>query len=223
MRPQLPEHTLVTLLRQCFIIPRCQGLHQSRSLRLALGSHHSSSSYGARCLGGPTVAQQRGIHTRNDPTGPLQLVSSPIDHTSSPGSIRQYSSTADQPPQSAPNIAILGAGITGLASAHYLTKEFPHANITIYEGNNRIGGWVQSTTVETDEGDIVFEQGPRSLRPSTAASLVTMEMASLSHIFIRRRLTGFRSRTLASKMRSLLPQTPHLQLLIASYTTRTAL
>jgi protoporphyrinogen/coproporphyrinogen III oxidase len=74
------------------------------------------------------------------------------------------------------NIAILGGGITGLSAAHYLTRELPTAKITIYEGSERLGGWLQSKSVDVGNGKVVFESGPRTLRPSTAAGLVTVEM-----------------------------------------------
>lgn len=55
-------------------------------------------------------------------------------------------------------IAILGAGITGLATG-YLLKQ--HADVTLLEKSDRPGGWVQ--TVERD--GFLFELGPRSCRP----------------------------------------------------------
>src|SRR5271168_2277268 len=47
-------------------------------------------------------------------------------------------------PQEFMSVAILGGGITGLASAHYLARELPKAQITLYEGSGRLGGWLQS-------------------------------------------------------------------------------
>jgi len=78
----------------------------------------------------------------------------------------------------AANIAVLGGGITGLASAHYLTRELPHAKVTIYDENNRLGGWVKSKRVDIGNGHVVFEQGPRTLRPASPAGLVTLDIVS---------------------------------------------
>lgn len=64
------------------------------------------------------------------------------------------------------DIAILGGGITGLASAYYLTKELPKAKITIYEASDRLGGWLSSNRVPVKDGSVLFEAGPRTLRPS---------------------------------------------------------
>jgi myosin-crossreactive antigen len=74
------------------------------------------------------------------------------------------------------HIAILGGGITGLSAAHYLTRELPTAKITIYEASNRLGGWLHSKSVNVGNGNVVFESGPRTLRPHTPAGMATVEM-----------------------------------------------
>lgn len=93
---------------------------------------------------------------------------------------KRYKSTAksipDQNNGGVPRFAVLGGGITGLSTAHYLTREFPRAKITIYEGSDRLGGWLNSKKVNVKHGEVVFEQGPRSLRPHTPAALVTLDM-----------------------------------------------
>lgn len=76
---------------------------------------------------------------------------------------------------------MLGGGITGLATAYYLTQEKPHAKVTLYEGSDRLGGWLNSTAVDVGDGSVVFEQGPRTLRPSIPAGLVTMHMVISSN------------------------------------------
>ena len=78
---------------------------------------------------------------------------------------RAYSDVPSAPTHSH-NVAILGGGVTGLASAYYLTKELPRAKITIYEASDRIGGWLSSTRVPVKDGTILFEAGPRTLRPA---------------------------------------------------------
>ena len=78
------------------------------------------------------------------------------------------------------NIAILGGGITGLSAAHYLTRELPTAKITIYEAQERLGGWLNSKCVNVGNGSVVFESGPRTLRPSTVAGLVTVDMVGFN-------------------------------------------
>lgn len=62
------------------------------------------------------------------------------------------------------NIAVLGGGITGLATAFELSRTVPGAKITIYETAKRLGGWMDSEIVAVDDGEVVFEWGPRTLR-----------------------------------------------------------
>ncbi|OCL11396.1 Protoporphyrinogen oxidase [Glonium stellatum] len=83
-----------------------------------------------------------------------------------------FSTTTDGAQQ---EIAVLGGGITGLASAYYISKEFPRARITIYEAGPRLGGWLHSTHVEVPGGRVLFEHGPRTLRTGLS-SLVTSHL-----------------------------------------------
>ena len=76
----------------------------------------------------------------------------------------------------ATNIAVIGGGITGLASAYYLSKSLPNARITLIEGSSRLGGWLHSKQVDVGSGNVVFEQGPRNLRPSVPNGLVTLNL-----------------------------------------------
>lgn len=77
--------------------------------------------------------------------------------------IRGYSSE----PEPSQDVAILGGGITGLASAYYITRELPKAKVTIYEASDRVGGWLSSRRVPVKDGSVLFEAGPRTLRPSS--------------------------------------------------------
>ncbi len=61
-------------------------------------------------------------------------------------------------------IAILGGGLTGLATAFHLSRGLPHAKVTIYEKSNKIGGWVNSEVIKVDDGEVLFEWGPRTIR-----------------------------------------------------------
>ncbi|KAF2711386.1 Protoporphyrinogen oxidase [Pleomassaria siparia CBS 279.74] len=63
------------------------------------------------------------------------------------------------------DIAIIGGGISGLSSAHFVAKEFPNSKITIFDSQEESGGWLRSRRVEVPGGDVIFEYGPRTLRP----------------------------------------------------------
>lgn len=76
----------------------------------------------------------------------------------------------ETPNPNARNIAILGGGVTGLTTAWNLTKRIPDAKITIYERNDGLGGWVNSEQVEVKDGEVLFEWGPRTLRPALTGS-----------------------------------------------------
>lgn len=88
-----------------------------------------------------------------------------------PYSHHRYSSTTstDGPER----VAVLGGGISGLSSAYYINKEFPNAKITIFEKQDKLGGWISSRRVDVPGGNILFEQGPRTLRNAVVtASLI---------------------------------------------------
>ncbi|KAL9014384.1 MAG: hypothetical protein Q9173_000961 [Seirophora scorigena] len=74
------------------------------------------------------------------------------------------------------DVAVLGGGITGLASAYYLAERLPHAQITLFEGSPRLGGWLRSKQVDVGSGRVVFEQGPRNLRPTRPNGWVTLDL-----------------------------------------------
>ncbi|KAI1476647.1 Protoporphyrinogen oxidase [Daldinia eschscholtzii] len=64
-------------------------------------------------------------------------------------------------------IAVLGGGVTGLTTAHYLARHAKDAHITLYEASDRLGGWIHAELVPTGDGDdkVLFQSGPRMLRP----------------------------------------------------------
>ena len=97
---------------------------------------------------------------------------------------RKFSSTAlsaqnQQGKVGSSNIAVVGGGITGLSAAYYLSREFPNANITLIEGSARLGGWLQSTPVKVENGTVLFEGGPRTLRASVPSALATLEIVHI--------------------------------------------
>ena len=98
-------------------------------------------------------------------------------HCQNPISWRTFASGEVPPVESQEkNIAVLGGGITGLASTFYLSEAFPKSSITLYEGSSRLGGWLHSTSVDVGNGQVVFEQGPRNLRPSVPNGMVTLDL-----------------------------------------------
>ena len=76
------------------------------------------------------------------------------------------------------NIAVLGAGITGLAAAFHLARTLPPTSrITLVEQQDRIGGWIHTerSHVNSDgvgiDQSVLLESGPRTIRPNSLALL----------------------------------------------------
>jgi protoporphyrinogen/coproporphyrinogen III oxidase len=190
MPSQLPEHAVVNLLRQCFKIPRCQA---PQLRHYTLSRCPTRPFHKVKPVASHLESQQRCYHTQNkaadERDASRQNIPSELGlarrrefrlSVRAKQQIRGYSQVS-QPPQR--RFAVLGGGITGLSSAHYLTQELPNAKVTIYESGEKLGGWLKSKYVDVGSGRILFEQGPRTLRPNTPASLVTLKMVCLVHSF----------------------------------------
>ena len=64
----------------------------------------------------------------------------------------------------AKNVVILGAGISGLATAWFLKQKYQsEIHVTILEENSFCGGWIQTS----QKGGYLFEKGPRSFRTNS--------------------------------------------------------
>jgi oxygen-dependent protoporphyrinogen oxidase len=163
MRSRSPEGILVSLLRQCY--------SSSRYHHMRIGNTRNFQSYTHS-----RPAQLRRWHTSfyNSPKGiePERYTSSFL--LSQKAILSNQSRTLD--PNHPKEIAVLGGGITGLASAYFLSNALPEARISIYESTDRLGGWLQTKHIDTKSGDVVFEQGPRTLRFTLPAGLVMLEL-----------------------------------------------
>lgn len=69
-------------------------------------------------------------------------------------------------------VVILGGGIGGLSTAHYLLKNTKH-KVFLLEASNRLGGWIRS---EKQDNGLIFEQGPRTLRPKGESGANTLNL-----------------------------------------------
>jgi len=74
-------------------------------------------------------------------------------------------------------IAVLGGGISGLAAAWNLARCRVPAQVVLYEGSNRVGGWLESNVTP---GGGIQELGPKSIRmeKSHVCSRTTLDMVS---------------------------------------------
>ena len=71
-------------------------------------------------------------------------------------------------------VAVLGGGISGLAAAYRLTQIYPTPKrIVLLEASKRFGGWIQTTR---NEDGIIYETGPRTIRPVGASGITTLNL-----------------------------------------------
>lgn len=103
----------------------------------------------------------------------------------------RYASSSTAYPE---NIAVLGGGVSGLASAYFVSQSFPDSKITIYEAEKETGGWIKSRRVDVPGGNVLFEYGPRTLRPG-AACLPTAQLVHLTPFQLHPPLMRHRSKS----------------------------
>lgn len=77
---------------------------------------------------------------------------------------------------SAPNVAIIGGGISGLAAAYYLRKLRPAATITLFESGARLGGNIRTERRD----DFLVDAGPDSFMRAKPAALELCQELDLS-------------------------------------------
>lgn len=109
----------------------------------------------------------------------LTLLKKHVTTTRRTSPCRFSSTSAAAPTPHSHDIAVLGGGITGLATAYFLTQQLPRAKVTVYEAGERIGGWLSSKRVEVEGGNVLFEAGPRTLRPA-GNGVLAIKLVSLS-------------------------------------------
>jgi len=66
-------------------------------------------------------------------------------------------------------LIILGAGVSGLSLAHYLSSRGNH-EIVILEKSRRAGGWIETNA----EGRFFFEKGPRTFKAGASSPLYAL-------------------------------------------------
>lgn len=113
-----------------------------------------------------TISQ--GFHSvpinRNRRDASFHSIANPQSRTPNPEPERSVNSSL---PQCSPaeRIAVIGGGISGLATAYFLSRKFPHQSIELFEASNRYGGWIESHKLcESKQENDIYEQGPQSIR-----------------------------------------------------------
>ena len=75
-------------------------------------------------------------------------------------------------------LAVVGAGMAGLAAAHRLEELAPNARVTVYEAADRVGGVIRSEPAPP--GSVVLEGGPDSLLARKPAGVALVEAVGLA-------------------------------------------
>lgn len=82
-------------------------------------------------------------------------------------------------------VSVIGAGISGLSYAYFLAHLRPDLNIKIFEQQSRVGGFINTTTANTETQKITglsstsalrMERGPRTLRGVSAGTLIIIDL-----------------------------------------------
>lgn len=123
--------------------------------------------------------------------------------------LRRYAthvSSARQPAHDQYSLAIVGGGLSGLSTAFYYLRALSpesrrSAKVVIFEKEHRVGGWCRSIDITSEEDvksldhtkgaealakghanqKLIFETGPRSIRPVGLSGWLTVEMVSESN------------------------------------------
>ncbi|OTB02335.1 hypothetical protein M426DRAFT_24813 [Hypoxylon sp. CI-4A] len=153
-----PEDVLITLLRSAYRNAR----HGAPSIRTIPSSASRQLSCLAAAAPGTTLNPSV---TRYLNRSRIQKLPQALIRTFATA----QTSNDGRPPR---EIAVLGGGITGLTTAHYLARHAKDAHITLYEGSKRLGGWVDGKLATVGDGPhdkVLFQRGPRMLRAGTGS------------------------------------------------------
>jgi oxygen-dependent protoporphyrinogen oxidase len=159
--------TMRGLLRPCCLARSRCGLTTRRAFSSAIASAGGNATR-------PSQRRTRRPTPRNsDTTSPTSLFPTLLvpqlnAHPTVPGARRHKSDTSADRAE-LPTVAVLGGGLTGLATAWYLTRLAKGLNVVVYEAQDRLGGWIGSErqTVSLPgggEGELLFERAARTVK-----------------------------------------------------------
>ncbi|KAI3322267.1 Protoporphyrinogen oxidase [Xylariaceae sp. AK1471] len=170
MISQRPEDVFINLLRSVYSNAQHSALRLTRRRptsfsQLSSTRHNLSTLSFAKTYVRPSIGYRTLCASSNfvSKAGKSTYATSNVNNTSTDDATRPR------------EIAVLGAGITGLTAAHYLARHAKNANITIYEASDRPGGWIKADRIEVEDdegrrGHVLFQHGPRMLRSGSTST-----------------------------------------------------
>ncbi|CCD25178.1 oxygen-dependent protoporphyrinogen oxidase NDAI_0E03610 [Naumovozyma dairenensis CBS 421] len=73
-------------------------------------------------------------------------------------------------------VGVVGGGVSGLMFTYFLSKLRSDIKITLFEGEKRTGGWINSwNTADQNGASVMLERGPRTLRGVSDGTVVIMD------------------------------------------------
>jgi len=102
------------------------------------------------------------------------------------------------------DVLIIGGGLSGLATAHFLKKNRPDLSIAILEGSDRCGGAIRTMR----ENGFIAEWGPHGFLDNNQASRELLADLGLDRVALKAPLTSYRRYICRSGRLISLPQSP---------------
>jgi protoporphyrinogen/coproporphyrinogen III oxidase len=93
-------------------------------------------------------------------------------------------------------ISILGGGISGLSAAFSIANRFKNVKVKLFESTSRYGGWIKT---EKRKNNVIFEAGPRTIRPKGIAGNSTLELIEV--LGLQKKVIPITSQHVAAKRR----------------------
>lgn len=95
------------------------------------------------------------------------------------------------------SVGVVGAGVSGLAFAHYLARLRPDVHLTLYDAAKRAGGYINSQTHNVNGSPVLLEKGPRTLRGASDGTVLIAD--ALISLGDHQRLKVIPSKSISNK------------------------
>lgn len=93
------------------------------------------------------------------------------------------------------NVTVLGGGISGLSAALSIVNRHKDIKVKLFEASGRFGGWIKSEKRK----NVIFEAGPRTIRPKGIAGNTTLELIEV--LGLQKKIVAISTGHVAAKRR----------------------